>query len=165
MCYCTSHSRLRVHCRSQFFNMIDQSTISYITYMYYLLEALSDCFFPTTKLSTCCNLLYNTICFNIWNPSPFRHSPSRDYMVVWVLVPDKLIKGMLVGLCVTGMINKAWAELSTMSKGVHESSVLQLTLYNVQTYICTHTYTRFLQVRQCFHSSSILTSRKLLFFS
>ena len=47
--------------------------------------------------------------------------------------------------------------------------VLQPTLYDVQKYRCTHTYTRFgslhlpfLQVRQCFHSSTIPTSSKLL---
>ena len=46
---------------------------------------------------------------------------------------------------------------------------LQPTLYNVHTYTRTHTntrfgslYFRFLQVRQCFHSSTIPTSCKLL---
>ena len=49
------------------------------------------------------------------------------------------------------------------------SWLLQPTLYNVQTYTRTHMYTRFgslyfpfLQVRQCFHSSTIPTSCKLL---
>ena len=40
-------------------------------------------------------------------------------------MPDNLVKGeltTLVGLYVTGIVSKAQAELTTMSKGVHDSS-------------------------------------------
>ena len=45
--------------------------------------------------------------------------------ILQVLVPEYLIKGesmMLVGLYVTGIVGKAHAELTTMSKGVYDSS-------------------------------------------